>query len=276
MPLTKLPISVCIISGAEAGRIGRALESVAGWTTETIVVLNEDVGDGTDEIAARHGARVFREPWKGHIAQKNSAAQKAAQPWILGLDADEAVSPELRDEIINTLATETASPRHNAFQFPRLTYYCGRWIRHGDWYPDHGVRLWRRGTAEWGGVDPHDRLMARGNIGKLRGDLWHFNAETMDRQVAKIAAFSNDFLKQALARKRRTTWWDLAFRPGWRFFRCYVVRLGFLDGWQGYHIAWMTAFYTVTRYAKVREAYQTAQSGPADLPGQKVSPGLLS
>jgi glycosyltransferase involved in cell wall biosynthesis len=261
MPLmNKLPISVCIISGAEAQRIGRALESVAGWTSEIIVVLNEETKDGTEEIAVMHGAKVFRERWKGHIAQKNSAAQKAGQDWLLGLDADEAVSGELRDEIREALA---GAFHYDAFSFPRLTCYCGRWIRHGDWYPDRGTRLWRKGKAEWGGVDPHDKLMVRGAVGKLRNNLLHFNAENIDRQVAKISAFSTDFVKHAIAEGRKTTWWDLAFRPGWRFLRCYVFRLGFLDGWQGYHIAWMTAFYTVTRYVKVLEAGLAAPPGAA-------------
>src|SRR6266576_110272 len=97
--MKKLPISVCFISGAEAHRIERALKSVASWSSEIIVVLNEDVRDGTEAIALRFGAKVFREPWKGHVAQKNSAAAKANQPWILGLDADEVVSGELRAEM---------------------------------------------------------------------------------------------------------------------------------------------------------------------------------
>ena len=96
----QLPISVCMISGPEAGRIGRALASVAPWAGRNIVVLNEDVQDGTEEIARQHGAQVFREPWRGFAAQKNSAQAKASQPWVLGLDADEVVSPKLREEII--------------------------------------------------------------------------------------------------------------------------------------------------------------------------------
>src|SRR4051794_7826122 len=98
--MTRLPISVCIISGPEAHRIARSLESVSSWTAEVIVVLNDDVKDGTDDIAARSGAKVFREPWKGYMAQKNSAAEKASSEWILNLDADEVVSLELRDQII--------------------------------------------------------------------------------------------------------------------------------------------------------------------------------
>ena len=252
--MTRLPISVCMISGAEAHRIGRALESVSGWTSETVIVLNEDVADGTDRVAADSGARTFREPWKGHIAQKNSAAEKATQEWLLGLDADEVVSPELREEIQRTFTDVTQLGRFAAFSFPRLTMYCGRWIRHGDWYPDRGTRLWRKGLAEWGGVNPHDKLVVKGEVGRLSANLLHYNAENIDRQIAKIGAFSNDFLQHMLAARRMATWWDLAFRPAWRFLRCYFLRLGFLDGWQGYHIAWMTAFYTVTRYAKLREA----------------------
>ena len=130
--MNRLPISVCLISGVEAHRIGRALESVAGWTSDIVVVLNEDVRDGTEEIARNHGARVFREPWKGHVAQKNSAAAKAAQPWILGLDTDEVVSPELREEIVRRFARPGGAEPFAAYSFPRCTFYLGRWIRHGD------------------------------------------------------------------------------------------------------------------------------------------------
>ena len=251
----KLPVTVCMISGAEAHQIGRSLESVSSWAAEIIVVLNDDVADGTDQIAVAAGAKVFREAWKGHIAQKNSAAAKATQPWILGLDSDEVVSPGLRAEIERTLSEPERARQVAAYSFPRLTQYCGRWIRHGDWYPDRQTRLWQRGHAVWGGIDPHDKLEVRGNVGRLRGDLLHFTAETMDRQIAKVTTFSNDFLRHVLTRKQRPGWWHLAFRPPWRFVRSYFLRLGFLDGWQGYHIAWMTAFATATRYAKVREAW---------------------
>ncbi len=246
-----LPISVCLIAGNEAARIRRALESVAGWAAEIIVVINDDVSDGTDKIATEFGAKVFREPWKGHIGQKNSAVDKATQPWLLGLDADEAISPPLAEAIRQAVANPD---NYAAFCFPRCTLFCGRWIRHGDWYPDRQTRLWRRGQARWGGVDPHDKLLVQGTIGRLDHDLWHDNAETIDRQIAKISRYSEDFLRHAQAAGARAGAWDLAFRPVWRFVRCYFFRRGFLDGWQGLYIAWMTAFYTATRYAKIRAA----------------------
>jgi glycosyltransferase involved in cell wall biosynthesis len=249
-----------MISGAEARRIGRALASVGEWTSEMIVVLNEDVRDGTDRIAVSHGAKVFREAWKGHIAQKNSAMEKAAQPWILGLDADEAVSDKLRDEI---LALPDSWANFAAYSFPRCTNYFGRWIRHGEWYPDRCTRLWQRGKARWSGIDPHDRLSVEGATGKLRGDLLHYGAETLNKQVAKTVAYADDFARHCQEEGRRVHLADLAVRPVWRFARGYGLKLGFLDGWQGFTIAWMTAFYTFLRYARAREARLAAEGDAA-------------
>src|SRR4029077_13624683 len=121
----QLPVSVCVVSGAEAHRIGRLLESVAPWVAEIIVVLNQEVADGTDGIAEKHGAKVFREPWKGFIGQKNSAMDKATRPWLLNLDADEIVAPALAQEIA-AIVSQPAAP-NAAYEFPRCTFYCGRW-----------------------------------------------------------------------------------------------------------------------------------------------------
>ena len=247
--LKPLPVSVCIIASNEARCISRALKSVADWTSEIIVLLNDNVDDGTDRIAQAFGAKVFREPWKGHIAQKNSAADKATQPWIFGLDADEEVSHSLRDEIRRTLAERCDCA---AFCFPRCTLFCGRWIRHGDWYPDRQTRLWQRGKARWDGINPHDKLAVQGRIGRLRHDLLHYNINTLNGQIAKISSYSDDFALGAFSRHLTADWTDIMLRPLWRFLRSYVIRLGFLDGWQGGYIAWMTAFYTATRYAKLR------------------------
>lgn len=242
-----------MISGAEAGRIGHALESVAGWTREIIVVLNDNVTDGTDKIAEQFGAKVFREPWKGYVAQKNSAAAKAAQTWVLGLDADEAVSGELRDEIIGVLSASAAAEGFASFSFPRCTRFCGRWIRHGDWYPDRQTRLWRRGQANWGGIDPHDKLQVTGRVGKLCADLLHFTAVDLNHQIAKSVKYADCFVQQRRGKGSRVGTCSLLLRPWWRFLRCYVLRLGFLDGWQGLTVARLAAFQTFLRHARLRE-----------------------
>ncbi len=251
--MKKLPISVCIISGAEAHRIGKTLASVIEWTSEIVVVVNDEAKDGTEEVAASFGARVFREKWKGFIGQKNSAAAKATQPWILGMDADEVVSDKLREEIISAISAGP-DPSVGAFNFPRCTRYFGRWIRHGDWYPDRVIRLWRKDAAQWKGVDPHAALEVRGSIQRLRGDLLHYTTDTLNRQVAKTVAYADDFARHCQEKGRRVRLIELVVRPVWRFVRGYVFKLGFLDGWQGFTIAWMTAFYTFLRYARAREA----------------------
>lgn len=251
--MNRLPISICMVSAAEAHRIGNALASVANWTSELIVVLNEEVTDDTEQIAKSYGAKVIRETWKGMIGQKASAAAKATQEWILDLDADEVVSDELRDEIRLALSDKSLNGQVAALSYPRMSWYCGRWIRHGDWYPDRQNRLWRRGRAHWGGVDPHAKLMVDGEVKKLRSNLLHYSNDSINRQIEKIVPFSDEFMRQHLARNGSTGIFDLAVRPFWRFLRAYVFRAGFLDGWPGYYIAWLNAFSTVTRYAKISE-----------------------
>jgi glycosyltransferase involved in cell wall biosynthesis len=253
--VNKLPISVCMISGAEATRIGPALASVAGWTSEIIVVLNEEVSDGTDRIAEACGAKVIREAWKGHVAQKNSALAKATQPWILGLDADEAVSEELRDEIVSL---RDPFSHCAAYSVPRRTFYLGRWIRHGDWYPDRGTRLWQRGKGIWAGTDPHDCLRVDGATAKLRHDLLHYSNPDISSYVRKINYFADLYLQQQLAGKARWSAAGAISRAGWRFVRAYLIRLGFLDGYPGFFIAASTAYSTLVRHSRLFEHLQPA------------------
>jgi glycosyltransferase involved in cell wall biosynthesis len=247
-------LSVCVIAGAEAHRLGICLGSIKGLASEVIVVVDDRATDGTAEVAKNLGAKVFTESWKGHIAQKNSAADKACGDWILSLDADEAVSIRLREEIVKVLSSEEGS--FSAYSFPRCSKYLGRWIRHGDWYPDRQTRLWRSGLAAWGGTDPHDKLIVEGHVGRLNGDLWHYSMTSLDHQISKTIAYADEFVVQCEKKSRQITFLDLSFRPFYRFIRSYIFRLGFLDGWQGYSIAWMTAFYTFLRYAKAREVQE--------------------
>lgn len=253
----RLPISVCVIAGAEANRIERCLRSVVDWVSEVVVLVNDDVQDGTVEIAEGLGATVFTEPWKGHVSQKNSAAGKAKQEWVFGLDADEVVSAELRAEI-TALFADGAVEDFDAFSVPRVTFYCGRWIRHGDWYPDRKTRLWKRGTACWGGKDPHDKLMHAGPVCKLRADLEHYSMTDLDHHVRKALAYAGIFARQYPPDAPRIGLVGLWMRPKWRFIRSFFIRFGFLDGWQGLAVATIIAFETFIRYAKVREIQQKA------------------
>jgi hypothetical protein len=255
-----LPISVYFVSGAEAHRIGAALDSVQGWAAEIVVILQQDVSDGTEELACSRGARVIREPWKGFVGQKASGLEKTICDWTLNLDADEVVTPELKAEIARAIAE--AGPEIGAFSFPRCTWFLGRWIRHGDWYPDRVIRLARRDRAHWGGEEPHAQLQVTGCIGRLRSDLRHYSNESIDRQVTKIPPYSTAFVQASLRSGRQATWVDLLFRPAWRFLRGYVFKGGFLDGLPGYYISWANAFTVATRYTKLRAADQGLESVP--------------
>ena len=248
--MNQLPISVCLIAGNEAHRIRPTLESVTGWTAELIVVLNADVNDGTDKIVESFGGKVFREPWKGFGPQKQSAVEKCTQPWVLNLDADEVVTPQLRGEIQRAIAEHAGQA---AFCFPRLTQFCGRWIRHGDWYPDYQTRLWRRGQVRWSDAPVHETPEVCGTVGLLRSDLRHYSMESIEHQIQKTIRYANAFAASCRQRGRKAGFNDLFFRPAWRFLRSYFFKLGFLDGWRGLSIAWMTAFYTFLRYYKVVE-----------------------
>jgi glycosyltransferase involved in cell wall biosynthesis len=258
--MTKLPISVCMVSTAEAHRIGRALESVTPWASEIILVLNEEARDGTEEIALRLGAKVFREPWKGFIGQKNSASEKAAGPWLLNIDADEVVSPALAKDIA-AIVSAPSTP-HAAYEFPRCTFYCGRWIRHGDWYPDRVRRLWRKDAGRWVGDEPHASLQIKGTVGRFRSDLLHYSNESIAGQIAKIAPYHAGFVQRKIAAGKSAGFFELVVRPWWKFMRIYLFRLGFLDGWQGLYIARLASFSTLTRQAMVREALEQKPPPP--------------
>jgi len=249
-----LPVSVCLIAGNEAARIRRALESISGWVAEIVVVTDESVTDGTDKIAESFGAKVFCRPWKGHAAHRNFASQKASQPWLLGLDADEVVSPQLRDEIIAVFSRAETNSIPAAYSFPRCTLFCGRWIRHGDWYPDRKVRLWRNGHAHWSNALLHEKLVVEGAVERLQADLLHYSMDNFDHFMRKNIVVSTLFVQQKLQGGSNSNFPDMWIRPWWRFVRGYFLRLGFLDGWQGYSIARMVAFETFLRYAKLREA----------------------
>ena len=162
------------------------------------------------------------------------------------------MTAELAEEIRAAVSQPQAA--HTAYEFPRCTFYCGRWIRHGDWYPDRVLRLWQRGKAQWIGEEPHARLDVAGSIGRLRADLQHHSNESIARQIAKIAPYHADFVQRRVAAGKPAGFIELGFRPCWRFLRAYCLRLGFLDGWQGLYIAGLSSFSTLTRYAMVREA----------------------
>jgi glycosyltransferase involved in cell wall biosynthesis len=248
-----LPLAVAIIAKNEAHNLPRCLASVRGWVQEIVVVLN-DTTDASDAIAREAGATVHHRPWQGYRDTKNAATDLTHAPWVLSLDADEEVSPALRNDIIAFLTRPDVDAWAGA-RFPRKVWFIDRWITHGDWYPDFSLRLFHRDRARWGGdAFVHEKIEAKGPVAALRGDLHHFSFPTLASHVGKITPFADLFVRQQQARGRRFSLAAVVLRPGWRFFRAYFLKLGFLDGFPGFYIAWATAFGAFVRYSRLYEA----------------------
>lgn len=245
-----LPLSLAIIAHNEAANIRRCLESAAPLAREIVVLLNDSTDD-TEAIAKEFGATIYHETWHGHRDQKNLCLEKATQPWVLAIDADEAVSPELAQSIRGFIEADGSG--HNGAFFARKVWYLGRWITHGDWYPDWSLRLIRQGKGKWTGSREHDKMDVDGSVQKLPGDLLHFSFRDMDHQLSKIPYFADIYLDRMLDRGETWNAPSVIFRSIWRFFRAYFIRLGFLDGYPGFYIAWFQAFSTCYRHTKLYE-----------------------
>lgn len=249
--IESLPLSLAVISFNEESRIGNCFRSVEGLVRE-IIVVDSGSTDRTVAVSEAAGALVIPQPWLGHCAQKQVALDHCTQPWVLMLDCDEELSEELRTSIREFFSKGDAAWFQGG-RFNRKVRFLGRWITHGDWYPDRQLRLVQREKARIGGKDPHDKVLLQGNVKQLRGDLLHDSFPTIASYLAKITPYADDFLQLQKNEGRR---WSLAanlFRPLWRFFRAYILRLGFLDGFPGFWIAYATAFSVFIRYSRKYE-----------------------
>lgn len=252
-------ISVCIICGNEIRNIERCLKSVT-WADE-IVVVDSFSSDGTFDIAQRYTDKVYRHEWLGYIGQKKLIAEMAQGPWIFFVDADEEVSPELRDEIERRFAKPLPDDVHG-FNCPRLVYYLGRWIWHGDWYPDTKLRLYRKAFGECGGNEPHDRINVEGKVQNLKGPLNHYTYVDISDQIRQINRFSS--ISADTHRATRVGVLRLVFHPVFRFIKCYFLKRGFLDGIPGLIIAVSVSFGTFAKYAKLWELRKKQEAESKD------------
>jgi glycosyltransferase involved in cell wall biosynthesis len=246
-------LSVTIITYNEASSIDRALASVA-WADELIVVDAMSTDD-TVAIARRHTDRVIVREWRGFVDQKNYAVSVATHDWILSLDADERVAPELAAEIRATLARE---PTCAGYRIPRVTWHLGRWIRTTDWYPDYQLRLFDRRCGQWAGQYVHESVSVRGSIGRLRNDLQHFAYRDIAEHAETIDRYTTFAARQLHENGRRGGMRDLLVHPPLAFLRNYVVRGGFRDGIPGLIISAMNAYYVFLKFAKLRELQVSA------------------
>ncbi|WIM05086.1 MAG: glycosyltransferase family 2 protein [Candidatus Nitricoxidivorans perseverans] len=227
MPPDRQPLSAVLIALNAASQLPGCLDSLA--FCDEIVIVDSGSTDATIEIAHKAGARVIHQDWLGYGPQKRFAVERAAHDWVLCLDADERVSDRLRESILVVLG----SPAFSAYRFPRRNRFLGRWLRHGEGYPDWSLRLFDRRHARWSGDAVHEKVVADGEVGDLRGDLLHDSAETLEDYLAKQDRYTTLAAQAALAAGRRATILHPLLSPLIRFIKFYFLRLGFLDGWPG-------------------------------------------
>lgn len=242
-------ISVVIITYNEERNIGRCLESLGG-IADDIVVVDSFSTDKTGEICQQYGARFIKHSFEGHIEQKNWAIPHAKYPYILSLDADEVLTDELRNSILEV----KKNWKYDGYYFNRLTNYCGKWIRHSSWYPSRKLRLWDSRKGRWGGTNPHDKFILDKRASKkfLKGDLLHFSYYSIHEHIEQINKFSDIVAISYHKEGRSASLLNILFNPLWRLFRDYIIKLGFLDGFYGLIICVNSAHETFLKYTKLR------------------------
>lgn len=242
-------LSVCIICYNEARNIKRCLDSVT-WADEVIVV-DSFSSDDTPGMAREYTDFLFQRAWTGYADQKNYALSKAHGDWVLSVDADEAVSPALREEIRDEIAREEAK---DGYRIPRRSFYQGRWIHYSGFYPDRQLRLFRREKGRWVGGRVHERAEIAGDIGDLKSDILHYPYQgVISGQLQTVDNFSGLIAADMHEKGKRFHVTLLLLRPLFKFLEVYLLKRGFLDGLPGLIIAVTSAYALFVRYAKIRE-----------------------
>ncbi len=246
-------LSAVIIAYNEEKNIERCILSLKGVADE-IVVLDSLSTDRTAEICRKYGVRFYTQPFAGYIEQKNKAITYASYPRVLSLDADEALSDTLRKSILAVKQNWDA----DGYTMNRKTNYCGKWIRYCGWYPDRKLRLFDSRKGKWAGLNPHDRfVMQSGAVVKhLRGDLLHFSYYSLEQHRQQMENFSNIAAKAKFQNGEKASLLKIWISPMLKFFKCYFVRMGFLEGKLGWKICTLSAGESYKKYKKLKALYK--------------------
>lgn len=246
-------LSVVIISYNEAQNIGRCIDSVRRVADEVILV-DSFSDDGTVEIAESRGAIVKKSRFDGYINQKNKAINMAGKDFVLLLDADEALSEELADSIL----AEKDHFSFKGYSMNRCSFFCGKFIKRGLWYPDRKLRLFDKRVGQCGGMNPHDRIIMIEDVAvkHLKGDLLHYCFDSVEEYYERSESVSTIAAQSLFEVGIKKSWSKLFLSPAWSFINGYFLRLGFLDGSTGLIIAWQTASQSFSKYRKLRRMYK--------------------
>lgn len=254
-----IKISVVIITLNEEKNLDRCLSAVKNIADE-IVVVDSLSTDRTIEIAKKHNAKIVTKAFDGYVKQRQFADEQAENNWVLAIDADEVLTPELAESIQKI----KDNPQFNAYRFSRLNNYCGKWIKHCGWYPDKKVRLFNRTKGRWQGEMVHEywEFDNKGEaIGNLKGDLLHYSFNTISEHIRQIEKFTELSARAAVASGKDCSKLKIWFGPKWTFFSMYILKLGFLDGYYGSLVCKLSAFATLIKYSKTRQYAKMKRAG---------------
>jgi glycosyltransferase involved in cell wall biosynthesis len=251
-------VSACVIACNEEAVLTRCLDSIA-WVDELVIVVDAKSHDRTEEIARERAARVEVRPYQGDIEQKRYCTELASHDWVLSVDPDEVVTERLAGELQRVLRQGESIA---GYEINRITFHLGCWVRHGDFFPDWKLRLFRRSAARWVGTNPHGRVEVDGGSQRLDGEIQHYSYLDLADQVSRIQSFSTTAAHEMRAVGRRARISDLVLRPPARFARAYLLKAGFRDGIPGLIIAAATAFYVFLKYAKLWELTRLQRTRP--------------
>lgn len=251
-----IKLSAIIITLNEEEKIGACLDSLRGVADE-IVVVDSFSTDKTEALCRGHGVRFMQHAFEGYVEQIRHAVDQAAYPFVFSIDADEALSPTLRESILEVKKDFQA----DAYSCNRLNHLCGSPVKHGAWYPDRKIRLWKKVRGEYGGINPHYQvIMAHGsNIDFLKGDLLHYSYDSMEELFLQAGKFATITANELHRKGRRVTLAGVLFRPMLRFMRDYLLKAGVLDGFPGLLIAGSSVYNNFLKYARLYHLNSTAR-----------------
>mgnify|MGYP000853169990 CR=1 FL=1 len=244
------PLSAVIITFNEEKNIARCLDSLIG-IADDVVVVDSFSTDRTEEICKSKNVRFIQHAFEGHIQQKNWAITQAQFPHILSLDADEALDENLKKSILH----EKNNGKKDGYYMNRLTNYCGKWIKHCGWYPDKKLRLWDSRKGKWTGINPHDKYemyAGDGTTAHIKGDILHYSFYTIDQHLKQVDYFTTISSKALFEKGKTANVFHLIVNPAVKFFRDYIFKLGFLDGYYGFVVCKISAKATYMKYAKLK------------------------
>lgn len=245
----KPKISATVVCYNEEDNIERCLRSLS-WADE-IIIVDSFSTDRTVELSKKYTKRIYQREWPGFIQQKSYAVSLALYEWVFSLDSDEVVTEKLRNEILTRLSADR--DQINGYYVKRHSFYLGRWINHGGWYPDYKLRLFKKNEVVCGGENPHDKYFVNGKTAKLSGEIEHYTYKSISDQLSTIDKFSAISADGLFRKGSRFALIKMFFKPPIKFFETYVYKLGFLDGLAGFIIAVLSSYYIFVKFAKLWE-----------------------